>query len=241
MNPLENEESLASRMPEMDRIEEGTKVGFAAVLSAIPVIGGSVAAGLTGSLAIADRYAQERWLLMLAQRVDELGEAVGLGQADIANDARFGAAVVKALRISRETSSQAKCKILANAACNSGSWAPNEEAVANFFMRLLERYEPEHVLILSACDDPQSFLTEHRDNVGNGQLHWIFANVVYAGIVEWEPLAKVVLRDLHQDNLINDAVGLGYDITDAAHRLSTPMGHEFLRFCADPVSDDTKG
>ena len=230
----ETENSLASQMPKIDRFEEGTKVGFAALLSLLPYVGGSLATTLTGSLAIADRYSQEKWLYMLAQRVDGLAKGDGPTVETLVNDAPFVAAVVKALRISRETSNEEKQSLLANAACNSGSWAPNEEAVATFFMRLLERYEPEHVLVLRACDDPDSFLRDHSENVGNGQLHWIFTNIVYAGIVEWEPLTSVVLRDLHQDKLINDAVGLGYDLKDAKHRLSTPMGHEFLRFCTAP-------
>lgn len=239
---LENgEASLASQQPIQDRIEEGTKVFGAALLSALPVVGGSLATAFTGALAITDRHMQERWLGLLAQRVDELSRQSSLEWKDIVGDEKFAAAVVKALRVARETTNEQKHNLLVNAACNSGSWAEDTEAVTTFFIRLLERYEPEHVLVLSACDDPKDFLRAHSENVGNGQLHWIFANIVYKGTVEWEPLARVVLQDLRQDGFITDPVGLGYDLNDAPHRLSTPFGASFLRFCSAPLARDAYG
>ena len=200
-----------------------------------------MASAFTGSLAITDRHTQERWLGLLAQRVDELWRRSSLEWEEIVGDAKFASAVVKALRIARETTNEQKHNLLVNAACNSGSWAGDAGAVTTFFIRLLERYEPEHVLVLTACHDPKDFLGTHSENVGNGRLHWIFANIVYKGTVEWEPLARVVLQDLHQDGLITDSIGLGYDLNDAPHRLSTPFGASFLRFCSEPLtrgSDD---
>ncbi len=192
-----------------------------------------MSASFTGGLAVSDRRRQETWLKEVATTVDALRQKEGLSIGDVTNDAVFVGAVIKGLRIVRETQRQEKLQLVANAVGNSGSWSANTDAVQVFFMRLLERYEPEHMMLLSACDDPQGFIQRHKQSAGTGEMHWIFANIIYENVIEWEPLASMVLRDVSQDQLVRaGGLGLGFNLSEEKQKVTSPMGHDFLMFCS---------
>lgn len=202
------DKSLVESMQTSSAVEDAAVLGTNAVLNLVRLFGGAMSSTFSGMLAASDKRRQETWLLQLATAVDRLLKRENHTMDDVVSDEGFTVTVVRGVRIVRETESTEKLLIVKNAVCNSGSWAANEEAVQSFFMRLLERYEPEHVFLLKAFDDPQEFIQVHGSAVGNGEMHWIFANIVYKGIVQWEPLAEMVLRDLGKTSLFRTDSGL---------------------------------
>lgn len=221
-------------MPDMKAVKEALHTGAAAGLAAVPLFGGSMSVLFSEQYRLLERKELEKWLKKVADSVDELAKQQGMLPATLLADPSFMAAMVKHARLARETAREEKLQILANAACNSGSWASNAQAVSDYFSRVLERYTPEHLLVLGALDDAKAFVADHGDKVGNGQLHWIMANVVFVGTVEWEVLAGPILRDLYEDGFAAQHYGLGFDITEDAPKLSTPIGHQFLLHCRTP-------
>lgn len=193
-------------------------------------------------LALTDSRKQEKWLRSLALAVDKLMQKTILQIEDIVHDEAFATAVIRGLRIVRETNRSMKLQIVTNAVCNSGSWAPNDAAMQSFFMRLIDRYEPEHIMFLGACDDPQQFIRDYARKVGNGKLHSIFENVIYEGNDQWEPLANMILQDVGQDQLLRTGgMALGFSLAEEDRRLTSSIGHELLTFCSSPVRGPESG
>lgn len=237
-----SEKPFASSMPTGHAGEEAASVVLNASLNLIPVLGGPMSSLFTGGLAMTDRRKQEKWLHSLALAVDELRENTTLQLEDIVQDEAFTTAVIRGLRIVRETDRSEKLRIVTNAVCNSGSWAANDAALQTYFMRLLERYEPEHIMLLRACDEPTKFIQDYGEKVGDGKLHSIFENIIYKGNTQWESLAHIVLRDLGQDQLLRTGgMGLGFSLAEENTRLSSPIGHEFLTFCSIPYKENQIG
>lgn len=237
MNPDETvEPSLVDTMPAMDRGETVQHIFGTAAFSAIPWVGGSIAAVFSGIFTASEQARQEAWLKQLAEAVVELQASRSITKEEIYSDGRFHAAVAQGIRIVAETNREEMRTAIAHAVSNSGSWSGNEEVVDRFFMKVLSRYEPEHLLALQIFDDPQEFHRVHGDKLGGNSLMWIFTQIVYKDLVEWEPLSAAVLKDLHDDGLINGNFGFGFELSPESRRTTTYMGHALLDFVSNTPS-----
>lgn len=225
--------SLVQSMPRVSVTEEISAGTTLALLGTLPIFGPWMAAGVSIPLSLIAQKEQEAWLLELAGAVDRLIEERGLLIDEVVADPHFAAAAARATRLSLETSRVGKRRLLANAACNSGSWSSNSEPLKSHLMRIVEKYEPEHLFVLKACDDPGSFLDKFGGMVGDAAFHRIFENVVYQGSDEWMAMGDKVLDDLSRDGLVDSGYGMGFTLYDDGRRkFTTPLGSKLLRFCS---------
>lgn len=237
MNPDETvEPSLVDTLPTMDPGETVQHIFGTAAFSAIPWVGGSIAAVFSGIFTASEQARQEAWLKKLAEAVVELQASKSITLDEIYGDGRFHAAVAQGIRIVAETNREEMRTAIAHAVSNSGSWSGNEEVVDRFFMKVLSRYEPEHLLALQIFDDPKEFHRVHGHKLKDETLTWVFTQVIYKDIVEWEPLGAGVLKDLYSDGLINGDFGFGFELFPSSMRRTTYMGHALLDFVSNTPS-----
>lgn len=166
----------------------------------------------------------------------ELQGSRSISKDEIFSDGRFHAAVAQGIRIVAETNRDEMRTAIAHAVSNSGAWSGNQEVVDRFLMNLLSRYELEHLLVLQLFDNPKEFHRVHGHKLGAPTLMWMFTRVVYKDVVEWEPLATAVLRDLGNDGLIEKGFGFGSELSSTAGRRTTYMGRALLDFVSNSPS-----
>ncbi|WP_133162948.1 hypothetical protein [Arthrobacter glacialis] len=240
MNPEEPVDlTLLDTMPKQDRGETIAHIFATAAFSAIPFVGGSVAAVFSGVFAASEQARQEKWFREVAEAIMELKANRTIVWEEIFKDGRFHAAVAQGIRIVAETNRAEMRTAVAYAVSNSGSWSGNEEVVDRFLMKVLSRCESEHLLALQFFDNPHEFHRIHGDQLKEDTLTWIFTQVIYKDLVEWEPLAAAVLKDLYSYGLVIGNYGLGFELHATTLRQTTYIGHALLEFVSNrPSSDD---
>ena len=232
-NQMSAENGLVASMPSTSVAEEVATLGTAAVLGMIPGVGGLLAAGVSGPMVILAKLEQEKWLLELAAAVDGLVAQRRLTYDEILSDTRFRAAATQATRIASETARVEKLRLLANATSNSGCWSNIEQTHTPRFLRVLERYDPEHLLMLKAMHDPTRMLNSLPDAPDEAALHIMFSSLVYPDLDDAHTLGDIVLRELESDGFLNAGYGLGASLTRDEHgQMTSPLGAKFLDFCS---------
>lgn len=189
-----------------------------------------MAAVFSGIFTASEQARQEAWLRQVAEALVELQANKPITLEQIFEDGRFHSAIIQGARIVAETNRDEMRTTLANAVSNSGSWSGNNEALDRFFMRVLGRYEPEHLLILKILNDPEEFHQSRGLTMGESSLAWILATIIYEGIEEWEPLGQSVLSDLRNDGFIISEVSVADDLRSTDGAYTTPVGRSLLRF-----------
>ena len=228
-----DDRSLVQSMPTLSVTEEISAGTTVALLSTLPIFGPWMAAGVSIPASLLARKEQEVWLLQLAEAVDRLINERMLPLDEVVTDPQFAAAVARTTRLSLETSRAGKRRLLANAACNSGSWSSSSEPLKSHFMKIVDKYEPEHFFVLKACDDPGSFLEKFGGVVGDAAFHRIFESVVYQGLDEWMAMGDKLLDELSSDGLVDSGYGMGFTLfDDGSRKFTTSLGSKLLQFCS---------
>lgn len=228
-----DERSLVTSMPRTSLAEEISTGTTVALLGTLPIFGPWMAAGVSIPTSLLAEREKEAWLLELAGAVDRLINERMLPLDRVVADPQFAAAVARTTRLSLETSRVSKRRLLANAACNCGSWSSNSEPLKSHFMKIVDKYEPEHFFVLKACDDPGSFLNKFGGVVGDAAFHRIFENVVYQGSDEWRAMGDKVLDELSRDGLVDSGYGMGFTLFhDGNRKFTTSLGSKLLQFCS---------
>lgn len=230
------QDGLAASMPRMSMTEEITSIGTSAALGMIPGVGVLLAAGISGPMTILQKRENEKWLLSLASMVDWLVEQKNLTHDAILGDRPFRAAAAHATRLAQESSRPEMQQLLAIAAGNSGSWSTVEHTVTARFMRILGRYDPENLLLLSALYDPVRMLDKLPGSPESIELHVFFSSFVYPAMDEASAhkLGEMLVRELDDDGLLRTGgYGLGWSIIRVDKgQLTSSLGSMFLDFCS---------
>lgn len=104
VNPSEPvEPSLLDTMPTQHLGETSAHIAATAALSAIPFIGGSMAAGFSGTFAVVEQARQQAWFKQVAEAIMELQTNRSIAMEEIFEDGRFHAAIAQGIRIVAET------------------------------------------------------------------------------------------------------------------------------------------
>ena len=229
----DDDRSLVQSMPRTSVVEEISTGATVALLGTLPIFGPWMAAGVSIPSSLLAQKEKDAWLLELAGAVDRLINERMLPLDVVVADPQFAAAVARATRLSLETSRVSKRRLLANAACNSGSWSSSSEPLKSHFMKILDKYDPEHFFVLKACDDPASFLNKFGGVVGDAAFHRIFENVVYRGSDEWMAMGEKILDELYSDGLVDNGYGMGFTLFhDGRRKFTTSLGNKLLQFCS---------
>lgn len=239
-HPTSNADAnLAGSMPRQNVTEDVTQSLIAGAMDMIPVLGGPLSRAFEDAANLVANREREKWLLQLAGVVDNLASARDVTVEELVEDDLFYEAAVRASRSAQATTREAKRKMLAEAVRHSGSWSAVAAHSQRYLHRLVDRMEPEHVTMLSIIADPSKVVWPDQVMAGGPieqvvqQLRLFDENVQFG-------VAQVVLRDLFQEGLTTEHLGLAYDTTPTMlnprdhHTPISPLGREFLAFVGNP-------
>lgn len=225
--------NLVQEMPTSSIAEDLTVAGITTILGSLPFIGTALASAVKTPFEILARKDLEDWLRILATAVDFLVDRTGLSYDDIMADSNFRAAVRKASQSAAETADTNILTILANATCHSGAWSSVEPQFQVRFMRILERFDPEHLLCLRAMHDPVWALQCLEISDNSLPLHTLFDEYIFPGLNDSQSLGNQVLNELRNEDFLAADYGLGAELTyDENNRMSSHIGGKFLTYCA---------
>ncbi len=137
-----------------------------AAISAVPIVGGPVAALLTAGVGEVVNRRLTEWFADVAEAVEQLAARVDDVQPEhLAQNEAFTDAVMTAARTVEKTSEQEKLDALRNAVLNSVMpGAPDADVRASFFA-MVDDLTPSHLRLLALFDDPSGWFDTHLDLV----------------------------------------------------------------------------
>lgn len=233
-----------------DRIEDAGAALLEAAVSIVPIIGGPTAVIINRVLGSATRRRQEQILEDLARdisRLEEAGQAINLDQ--LAESDEFMAALHVALRVSQETASEAKRKMLRSALINGYILeTPSERDV---LFDLVKSIEPDDVVILAILRDlmvgrsqmlEDSAYAITRAAPGStykvGDVARRVGGLVQKGLANRSEKSSVRTVPVARTRRSSfDAPTARDEVSVRVFHNVTPLGEELLSFVADPLEE----
>lgn len=214
-----------------------------AAAGAIPFAGSAISEIIDKTFMSPADARMTNWLKLVTATVNRLiDEVEGLTIENISDNAAFTTAVIATSRTAMITDREEKLSILQCVLHTIGSGYVLDEVLRNTFFMAIDRYTPEHVLLLKRCADNKALIDAYncyqssefadtkKDDSGNE-----YAQV--ETIVPWilpetsADIAKEIFSDLHRDRFCRGSEGFACTFTPVHEiPIATVRGEEFLRF-----------
>jgi hypothetical protein len=203
--------------PFQDRAEDYLNKGIRAGVGALPVIGSSLTEFLPFVVGDPAQERRDDFMKATLQRVVDLEDQFEqLSKEALRDDAQFQATFIQATRLSTQSASSEKRKLLQNAIVNSAI-LDIEDNHRQILMQFLERITPLHAAVLNLFDDPQA--NENVRKMASRSIGGLTL-IVDAAIPELQgrrAIADRVVSDLESMGLLN---GANLNITNDGIRAS---------------------
>lgn len=166
--------------------------------------------------------------------VDQLAARRGLRVDEVVADPTFYETLVRATRAAQATGREEKLAALQAIVLNSGSWSPTPDVVQLACLRIVEKLQAEHLLLLESLANPDGWLAAYP---AADDKHPATVGDLVSAIFELRDpnaadyLALRFLDELHQRGLISQSVGLSYEIKPlrSIDTSITPLGTAVLQ------------
>jgi hypothetical protein len=215
-------------------------------LGALPVLGPAVAELFQIAIITPAQLRQTQWQIAVAEVLNRLITNVeGLSVENLANNEDFLTTVVATSHMAMKTSQIEKIRMLQAAIYRSGSGLKLQAFIQNTFLQIIERYVPEHVVLLRELtyetslknafmklkDQCPDLIKTNTTGPESGEYCKIEDLAKF--IVEDLPAdtASELFADLHRDKLCRGSEGwqLSYYV-DAPLDFVTSRGKAFLEY-----------
>lgn len=225
-----------------DAVEFFTAQAMAAALELLPM-GSVMSRALLAPIEFADRKRTSEVLDQLVGDIAALQATHRLPSVEeLASSDRFMAVLSSAVRASKATSDSEKRRLLRNAVINS-HLDDVEAAIAEYFVRLLDRYSELHVKILVAVEPLPPFVSpEESFGLVDGEHDGVMRDLF--GFLQHEvgdPLGLLapVFTELRNDGLLVQTQPMTYGLNDTGDPTRpdsiSDLGRAFLVFVRDPA------
>lgn len=215
----------------------------------VPFAGSAISEVLDQAVGAPAEKRMAAWLSLVEQTVNKLIEEIdGLTPKSLGENTAFVTAVISMSRAAMLTDRVEKLKLLQSVLYTTGSGFVLNEVLRNTFLAAIDRYTPEHVLLLFRCSKVEvlanafsRYKASPSADTGDDE------GKEYAKIEFMAPwilpeastdVAKELFRDLHQDRLCYGSEGFAYTFYPSrSTSIATARGVEFLRFIYGPVGE----
>jgi hypothetical protein len=179
-----------------------------------------------------DDFIQQTYerLVELEQNFDQLDKEA------LKDNEQFQATFVQAARLSSQTASVEKKRLLQNAIINS-AMLTIDETLRQMLMQFLDRITPTHAAVLDLFKDPsvnEAVQKSVRHSMGDLSL---IVEAALPSLRGNQAIANHIVTDLESMGLLSGAsLNVMMSSSGLIAKRSTPLGDTFLTFIADPDS-----
>ncbi|BBK37721.1 hypothetical protein STAQ_27990 [Allostella sp. ATCC 35155] len=212
--------------------------GARALISLVPVVGGSAAELF--SLLVAEPLSKRRdaWIVEIAERLKGLENAVqGFSVEGLAEDPGFTTVLLSATQIAIRTHRAEKHEALRNAVLNAALGDTPDDDLRAIFLGFVDRLTALHLTVLAAVQRPSEneMLVARFQNVSRGALLPVLTAAV-PRLHSPPSLATTIWGDLRSALLV-EAVDLNMMMTGSGllQKRTTALGDQLLRFISEPA------
>lgn len=217
------------------RLEDILSKGLRAGIGALPVLGSPLVEFLAFVIGDPAQERRDDFIRETLEQVIDLEDRFErLDKEALRDNEQFQATFIQATRLSTQSASEEKRKLLQNAIINSAI-LDIEENRRLLLMQFLERLTPLHVAMLALLDNPSA-----NPAVARLAQHMMggLIQVVEAAFPELrgsKAISERIAADLESMGLVNGG-NLNVTMTGAGlmAQRSTPLGQAFLKFVANP-------
>lgn len=212
----------------------------------VPFAGSAISEALDHAVRAPAKKRMEAWLELVEDTVNKLIEEVeDLTPQSLGESAAFTTAVISTTRAAMLTERRDKLEMLQSALHTTGAGFILDEVLRNTFLATIDRYSPEHVLLLYRCSDLGTLVDAFRrykastsaDVFDHDKKEYATVEFMVPWILTEVPadVAKELFSDLHRDRFCKGSEGFASTFYPE-HKIpiSTPRGMEFLRFIFGP-------
>lgn len=229
---------------------------FKGAAGAIPFLGGALGETINVAIASPAEKRLNEWLMIVADAVNALIEKEGLTAEDLSENEAFVTAVIATTQAALLTTRREKLQILRGVIYQTGRGTVLDEFVQATFLSIVDRYTPEHVVLLRRLADPSS-LREGFERLRRESPERISTSTEEGAYTKIEHLAPHLLEeissevaeelfsDLHRDRLCHGSEGFAHALHVEMIDRDAPVtvrGREFLKFVScTPHDRDVNG
>lgn len=234
---------MAKKNPIKKAKESGRElayVGSKAVLSAVPLVGGSLAEIFAYLVNEPIAKRRDEWIEEIAGRIDELGKQLDEPLMErLQKDESFTTVLLSASQIAIRTHQKEKIDILANAVLNSALGKIPDDTERSIMLGLIDRLTPAHIAILTLMSDPRrnAAVMKRLEHISMGGLTLVIFSA-FPKLAGQDALIELLWRDLVDAGLLNSS---GINVTMTGPGLlssrTTSFGERFLQFVANPLHE----
>jgi hypothetical protein len=205
-------------------------------LSTLPIVGGPAAELFAAIVQPPIERRRDEWMRSVGQLLSEL-QIKGVDIETLKNNEQFIDTVLQATQVALRNHQERKRSALRNAIANSAVGRTPNDMTRQMFLRYIDEFTEEHLMILELFADPPGWFARHGNpfpNLSMGGLSHILENA-FPVLQNARPLYDQIWKDLYQRGLVNTeglhAMMTGNGLT--ASRVSD-FGERFLAFIRTP-------
>lgn len=206
--------------------------GVGAALSAIPLVGGSVAELFNLVIAPPLEKRRDEWLLRIYSSLTELQSKVeGFKIENLTKNELFISVIMQATQLAVKNHQVEKLVALQNAVVNCASNISIEETEQLLFLKFIDDLSVWHLRILVYFENPnQWFIDNGKEKFGSGTPRNALI-MAFSELRGRDGFIKVIIRDLYNDGLlIDENVNVNMSDSGVFASRTTDFGNEFLRY-----------
>jgi hypothetical protein len=230
------------QFPKTNLTEESTVALIKALVSVVPLVGGSLNEFITLGLNVRLSKRVDKWRTSIVESVIDLYQKYySLPKLEeLFDEPKFITAVANATYIATLTHQEEKLEALRNAVLNSGLPDSIGDDLQLIFLNYIRDLTPWHLKVLTFADDPIKWQKEHNFDLTKYKPSdfLILLGLVFPELENKKDFYTQICDDLDSKGLAafftSNIEGMP-KIDNLTDSRTTPMGKEFLKFITSPI------
>ena len=190
-------------------------------LSAVPIVGAAAAELFAAIVQPPIERRRDEWMRTVGEMLSEL-QTKGIDLEGLKDNEQFIDTVLQATQVALRNHQETKRAALRGAIANSAIGSTPDAMRRQMFLRYIDEFSEEHLMILELFADPSGWFTRHDrpfPNISMGSLSHILEDAL-PSLRNARTLYDQIWKDLYQRGLVN---------TDGLHTMMTDNGLQAIR------------
>ena len=233
MNKIDKELVDPAVEPESEKAHRLTR----AVISDIPVFGGTLAEAFSTLIEPPMERRKKKWMNKVTEAINELYRKKIITEKDLQENEQFFTALVHASSTAIKNHEEEKLDALRNAVLNSALPDAPDDTQQHLFLNLVDSCSSWHIALLKLFQNPAQWAEDNNHQFPNwstGALNSVILSA-YPTLKDYQAMYSLIFKQLCRDGLLGSD-NLGTTMTGAGmlSKRTTRFGDEFIKFISPP-------